>query len=55
VVAEYNVDESLIQGDKLNLVKAVINKLRPKKNDQGLDIFLHSDAPLGQAWALLPQ
>jgi D-glycero-alpha-D-manno-heptose-7-phosphate kinase len=47
VVAKYNADEPLIEEDKLNLVKAVIRRLCPKNNDQGLDIFLHSDAPPG--------
>jgi D-glycero-alpha-D-manno-heptose-7-phosphate kinase len=47
VVANYETDEPLIEGDRLNLVKAVIRRLCPKNNDQGLDIFLHSDAPPG--------
>lgn len=45
VVAKYEADEPLIEGDKLNLVKAVIQRLSPENNDQGMDIFLHSDAP----------
>jgi D-glycero-alpha-D-manno-heptose-7-phosphate kinase len=46
-MAKYEADEPLIEGDKLNLVKAVIRRLRPKGSDQGMDIFLHSDAPPG--------
>ena len=47
VVAKYEADEPFIEGDKLNLVKAVIRQLKPKGSDQGMDIFLHSDAPPG--------
>ena len=47
VVAKYEADEPLIEGDKLNLVKAVIRRLSPEDNSQGMDIFLHSDAPPG--------
>ena len=47
VVAKYEADEPLIEGDKLNLVKAVIRRLSPEGNSQGMDIFLHSDAPPG--------
>ncbi len=47
VVAKYEADEPLTEGDKLNLVKAVIQRLSPENNDQGMDIFLHSDAPPG--------
>jgi D-glycero-alpha-D-manno-heptose-7-phosphate kinase len=47
IVAKYNADEPLIEDDKLNLVKAVIRRLSPENTDQGLDIFLHSDAPPG--------
>src|SRR5918998_2918257 len=47
VVADYDADEPLIEDDKLNLVKAVIRRLNPGSKDQGMDIFLHSDAPPG--------
>jgi D-glycero-alpha-D-manno-heptose-7-phosphate kinase len=47
VVAKYNADEPLIEKDKLSLVKAVIRRLNPQDSNQGLDIFLHSDAPPG--------
>lgn len=47
VVAKYEADEPLIEGDKLNLVKAVIRRLSPESNSQGMEIFLHSDAPPG--------
>jgi D-glycero-alpha-D-manno-heptose-7-phosphate kinase len=47
VVAKYNSDEPLIEEDKLKLVKAVIRRVNPKHNHQGLEIFLHSDAPPG--------
>ena len=47
VVAKYDADEPLIDEDKLNLVKAVIRRLNPNNSNQGLDIFLHSDAPPG--------
>jgi D-glycero-alpha-D-manno-heptose-7-phosphate kinase len=47
VVAKYHADEPLLEGDKLKLVKAVVRRLCPKDNSQGLDIFLHSDAPPG--------
>jgi D-glycero-alpha-D-manno-heptose-7-phosphate kinase len=47
VVAKYDANEPLIEGDKLNLVKAVIRRLSPENTNQGMDIFLHSDAPPG--------
>jgi D-glycero-alpha-D-manno-heptose-7-phosphate kinase len=46
-VSNYDAEELLLEDDKLNLVKAVIHRLNPKNNNQGLDIFLHSDAPPG--------
>src|SRR5918993_2413356 len=42
VVAKSDADEPLIEGDKLNLVKAVIRRLSPASKSQGMDIFLHS-------------
>src|SRR5918997_2189776 len=47
IVAKYNADEPLIENDKLNLIKAVIRRLSPENREQGIDIFLHSDAPPG--------
>jgi D-glycero-alpha-D-manno-heptose-7-phosphate kinase len=47
IVSKYDAEELLQEDDKLNLVKAVIHRLNPKNNNQGLDIFLHSDAPPG--------
>jgi D-glycero-alpha-D-manno-heptose-7-phosphate kinase len=46
-VIKYNADEAIVEDDKLKLVKAVVRQLNPKNSDQGLDIFLHSDAPPG--------
>lgn len=46
IVAKYNLDEPLIYDGKLDLVKAVIRRLNGD-NHQGLDFFLHSDAPPG--------
>jgi D-glycero-alpha-D-manno-heptose-7-phosphate kinase len=47
VVANYDADTRLLEDVKLNLVEAVIRRLNPKDSNQGLDIFLHSDAPPG--------
>jgi D-glycero-alpha-D-manno-heptose-7-phosphate kinase len=47
VVAKYDLDEPLAYDGKLDLVKAAIRRLNPEDNDQGLDVFLHSDAPPG--------
>src|ERR687890_1809224 len=47
IIAKYDVDTQLIEDEKLNLVEAVIRRLNPKDSGQGLDIFLHSDAPPG--------
>ena len=44
IVAKYNADEKLFYDGKLDLVKAVINNMEAK---QGLDLFMHSDAPPG--------
>jgi D-glycero-alpha-D-manno-heptose-7-phosphate kinase len=46
VVAKYRVDEPLIYNGNLDLVKAVINCFNGTLS-QGLEIFLHSDAPPG--------
>jgi D-glycero-alpha-D-manno-heptose-7-phosphate kinase len=47
VVAKYRLDEPLTYDGKLDLVKAAIYRLNRENNDQGLDFFLHSDAPPG--------
>jgi len=47
VVAKYRLDEPLTYDGNLDLVKAVIRRLNRENNDQGLDFFLHSDAPPG--------
>jgi D-glycero-alpha-D-manno-heptose-7-phosphate kinase len=47
LVARYNLDEPLTYDGSLDLVKAAIRRLRPDESDQGLDFFLHSDAPPG--------
>ncbi|MGQ9494602.1 MAG: GHMP family kinase ATP-binding protein, partial [Anaerolineae bacterium] len=47
VVAKYKLDEPLIYDGNLDLVKAVIRRLNREDGSQGLDFFLHSDAPPG--------
>lgn len=47
VVARFNLDEPLTYDGNLDLVKAVIRRLNQGNHDQGLDFFLHSDAPPG--------
>ncbi len=44
IVAKYHADEKLFYDGELDLVKAVINHMETK---QGLDLFIHSDAPPG--------
>jgi D-glycero-alpha-D-manno-heptose-7-phosphate kinase len=44
VVAKYHADEKLFYDGELDLIKAVINNMGTK---QGLDMFMHSDAPPG--------
>jgi D-glycero-alpha-D-manno-heptose-7-phosphate kinase len=44
VVAKYNVDEKLPDDGELDLVKAVVRTLG---GGQGLDLFVHTDAPPG--------
>lgn len=44
VVAKYNVDQTLSYDGELDLVKAVVRTLG---GGEGLDLFLHSDAPPG--------
>ena len=47
IVAKYNLDDPLTYDGNLDLVKAVIRRLNWENNDQGLDFFVHSDAPPG--------
>lgn len=44
IVAKYHVDQKLFYDGELDLVKAVINNMGTK---DGLDLFMHSDAPPG--------
>ena len=46
-VAKYGLDKPLPYDGKLDLVKAVVNRLKSDKSEKGFDIFLHSDAPPG--------
>ncbi len=46
IVAKYGSDDDLEYNGELDLVKAVLRNLW-KANGQGLDFFLHSDAPPG--------
>jgi D-glycero-alpha-D-manno-heptose-7-phosphate kinase len=46
IVAKYHVDEDLEYNGELDLVKAVLNSMA-NGNGQGLDFFIHSDAPPG--------
>jgi D-glycero-alpha-D-manno-heptose-7-phosphate kinase len=46
IVAKYGIDDDLEYNGELDLVKAVLRNLW-KSNGQGLDFFLHSDAPPG--------
>jgi D-glycero-alpha-D-manno-heptose-7-phosphate kinase len=47
VIDRYNLDEELGNDGKLNLVKAVLRRLNSGNRNQGLNFFLHSDAPPG--------
>jgi D-glycero-alpha-D-manno-heptose-7-phosphate kinase len=44
IVAKYHTDEKLFYNGELDLIKAVINNMG---TTQGLDLFMHSDAPPG--------
>ena len=44
IVAKYHTDQKLFYDGELDLVKAVINTVGAK---EGLDLFMHSDAPPG--------
>ena len=47
IIAKYDLDIPLPYDGRLDLVKAVINRLSPKRNAQGLNVFMHTDAPPG--------
>jgi D-glycero-alpha-D-manno-heptose-7-phosphate kinase len=47
IIAKYDLDKPLPYDGRLDLVKAVINRLSPQENKQGLDVFMHTDAPPG--------
>jgi len=47
IVAKYSLDEPLTYDGNLDLIKATICRLNRENSDQGLDFFLHSDAPPG--------
>ncbi len=47
IVAKYKLDEPFTYDGNLDLVKAVFRRLSCHNQDQGLDVFLHSDAPPG--------
>ena len=52
IMAKYKCDDRFTYNGELDLVKAVINNMRElypedAQNIQGLDIFIHSDAPPG--------
>ena len=47
VIAKYDVDKPLPYDGRLDLVNAVINRLIPENNTQGLQVFMHTDAPPG--------
>lgn len=44
IIAKYHTDQKLFYDGELDLIKAVINNMGTK---QGLDLFMHSDAPPG--------
>ena len=46
IMAKYNLEEKFDYDGELDLVKAVMNNL-DKDRRQGLDFFIHSDAPPG--------
>ena len=47
VVAKYAIDQPLEMDGSLDLVKACLNRTRDVKPTQGIEVFLHSDAPPG--------
>jgi len=47
VVAKYKLDAPISFDGKLDLVRAVITRMNGNDHNQGLDFFIHSDAPPG--------
>jgi D-glycero-alpha-D-manno-heptose-7-phosphate kinase len=47
IIAKYDLDKPLPYDGRLDLVKAVINRLSPKENTRGINVFMHTDAPPG--------
>ncbi len=47
IVTRFSLDEPIVYDGNLDLVKAVIRRMNRANNDQGLQFFLHSDAPPG--------
>jgi D-glycero-alpha-D-manno-heptose-7-phosphate kinase len=47
IAVNYELDEPIVYDGKLDLVKAVLCRLNGSNHAQGLDFFLHSDAPPG--------
>lgn len=45
IVVDYKVDHKLVFNGEMDLAKGVINRL--KKNNEGFDLYSHSDAPPG--------
>jgi D-glycero-alpha-D-manno-heptose-7-phosphate kinase len=46
IMAKYDLNEKLVYDGKLDLVKAVIRNMK-MGNSQGVELFIHSDAPPG--------
>lgn len=47
IVAKYGLDAPISLDGKLDLVKTVIRRMNTNNHKQGLDFFIHSDAPPG--------
>ncbi len=47
IIAKYDLDKPLPYDGRLDLVKAVINRLSPEEMSHGLNVFMHTDAPPG--------
>jgi D-glycero-alpha-D-manno-heptose-7-phosphate kinase len=47
LVERYSLDEAVLYDGNLDLVKAVIQRLNQGNGEQGLEFFLHCDAPPG--------
>ncbi|MCL4534264.1 MAG: GHMP kinase [Bacteroidetes bacterium] len=44
-IAKYHLEDGLVYDGELDLVKAAVHRLNPER--QGLDLFIHTDAPPG--------